>query len=361
MKSLKTIKLERTFILSLIIFSFCILNQNLTFAQEEMEGSKEEPRFSISGSADVYFRTNLNTSNDGTEGETVAPATSFANLPGFSLGMANIIGTYEADKSGVVVDLVFGPRGSDAVFASPLNSNSANIINQLYAYWNASDAVTFTIGNFNTFLGYEVISPTGNFNYSTSYMFSYGPFSHTGLKADFDFGNDFTGMLGILNPTDITEFNPTSDYFVGAQLGYKGFYLNALVGDEYTQIDITGGFDVSETYYLGINTTVTDAGGESDYGFWGVAMYNQITLSDVVALGVRFEYFNDTGGDYVFGLDIEDTSAIDITLSANINLGGLMLIPEIRLDSFSEDLVIDGPNSTGKSLSSFVVAAVYEF
>ena len=45
--------------------------------------------------------------------------------------------------------------------------------------------MTVTLGNFNTFLGYEVISPAANFNYSTSYMFSYGPFSHTGMKLDF--------------------------------------------------------------------------------------------------------------------------------------------------------------------------------
>ncbi|HAE72380.1 MAG TPA: porin, partial [Flavobacteriaceae bacterium] len=44
---------------------------------------------------------------------------------------------------------------------------TGNIVNQLYMYWNVSDKVTLTMGNFNTFLGYEVISPAANFNYST--------------------------------------------------------------------------------------------------------------------------------------------------------------------------------------------------
>ncbi|RQH20296.1 hypothetical protein D5R40_32140 [Okeania hirsuta] len=57
-----------------------------------------------------------------------------------------------------MADLVFGPRGSDAVFASPLYSNSAQIVNQLYAYWNVSENATLTMGNFNTFLGYEDLS-----------------------------------------------------------------------------------------------------------------------------------------------------------------------------------------------------------
>ena len=80
--------------------------------------------------------------------------------------MVNLIGAYEGEKVGFVADLVFGPRGEDAVFASPFyNANgSSNIVNQLYAYWNVSDKVKITLGNFNTFLGYEVISPTANFN-----------------------------------------------------------------------------------------------------------------------------------------------------------------------------------------------------
>ncbi len=329
-------------------------------AQDEV--NEEEPKFTVSGTADVYFRQNLNLDNaivyDNGTFATVAPATSFANLGGFALGMANIIGTYEGAKSGVVVDLVFGPRGSDAVFGSPLYSNSANIINQLYAYWNASDAVTLTIGNFNTFPGYEVISPTANFNYSTSYMFSYGPFSHTGLKADFDLGSDFTAMLAILNPTDVTEFNPTDDYFFGAQLGYKGVYLNALIGEDYTQIDLTAGWDISDAYYLGINATDTSIG--DDGGFYGLALYNQYAMSETFALGLRIEYFNDKLGDVALTSGIEDTNAIDITLSANIKAGNLTFIPEIRLDSASEEIFMDASGSS-KSLSSFVLAATYSF
>ena len=135
--------------------------------------------FTITGSVDVYYRANLNGTNNPDNAGTLAPGTSFANLPGFSLGMFNLVSAYEGEKVGFVADLGFGPRGADAVFASPA---PLNLVNQLYGYWNITDKVTATFGNFNTFLGYEVISPAANFNYSTSYMFSYGPFSHSGLK-----------------------------------------------------------------------------------------------------------------------------------------------------------------------------------
>ena len=83
-----------------------------TYAQEE----EPAPTFSVAGSIDTYFRSS-----------EAAPGTSFANLPGFSMGMANIIMSYEGEKSGFVADLVYGPRGADAVFNS---TGSANIVNQ---------------------------------------------------------------------------------------------------------------------------------------------------------------------------------------------------------------------------------------
>ena len=169
--------------------------------------AQEEPTFTILGSVDTYFRTNLSGgTNDAMDTiRTLAPTSSFANAPGFSLGMANLVMGYEGDKAGFIADLVFGPRGADAVFAS---GPALNIVNQLYAYYNVTDNFKLTLGNFNTFLGYEVISPTANFNYSTSYMFSYGPFSHTGLKADFTLSDKWSLAVAVMNPTDYTDFNP---------------------------------------------------------------------------------------------------------------------------------------------------------
>lgn len=324
------------------------------FAQEEVT----EKKLSITGSIDAYYRANLNAPND-LENWT-APGSSFANLPGFALGMANVVMSYEGEKTGFVADLVFGPRGTDAIFASPMYSATGNIINQLYAYWNVSESVTLTMGNFNTFLGYEVISPTANFNYSTSYLFSYGPFSHTGIKADIALSEDFSLMLGVFNDTDLTEFNPTGDYAFGAQLGYAGQYLNFLLDPSFTEIDFTGGFDLSDDFFLGINAaylSLEDDGG----GFSGVALYPQLATSDTFTIGLRGEYFVEDGAFGAIGSGVEDTSVFAATLTGSFAIDNLTIKPELRLDSASDDSFLDNDLATSKSLSSFVLAAIYSF
>lgn len=331
-----------------------------TFAQDEEEDTT--PKFTLSGSVDAYYRANLNSANSGPNYS--APGSSFANLPGFALGMANVIVGYEGEKVGFVADLVFGPRGTDAIFASPLYSATGNIVNQLYAYWNVSESVKLTFGNFNTFLGYEVISPVANFNYSTSYLFSYGPFSHTGLKADFALSEDFSLMLAVMNQTDLTEFNPTGLYAYGAQLGYSGQYLNFLADNGSFEVDFTGGFDLSDSFFLGINAAYFSGDEEDGIGdFAGVAIYPQLATSENFTIGLRGEYFAETDNFGAIGANDAngDASVLALTLTGSATIGDLMIKPEFRLDNASEDAFLDSDGNPIGSLSSFVLAAVYSF
>ena len=325
------------------------------FAQEEV--TEEKKSFTLSGSIDAYYRTNFTAPNGE---DAIAPGTSFANLDGFALGMANLVASYEGEKVGFVADLVFGPRGTDAIFNSPMYSQTGNIVNQLYAYWNVSESVKLTMGNFNTFLGYEVISPVANFNYSTSYLFSWGPFSHTGIKADIALSEDLSLMLGVFNNTDLTEFNGTGDYAAGAQVGYKGQYLNILYDPAFFEIDFTGGFDVSEEFFLGINAAYL-AGEDDSPGFMGAALYPQYGLTETFTLGLRTEYFMEDGNFGAIGTGLEDSSVFAATLTGSFEIDNLMIKPEIRLDSASEDAFIDNDRMASKSLGSFVLAAIYKF
>tara|TARA_B110000037_G_scaffold161103_1_gene181980 strand:+ start:1091 stop:2113 length:1023 start_codon:yes stop_codon:yes gene_type:complete len=334
--------------LLILVLSITLVNTSIVNAQDT-DTSEDTPSFNFSGTVDTYFRASFSE-------DPVAPGTSFANLNGFALGMANFIVSYEGEKSGFVADVVFGPRGTDAVFGS--SGNSSEMVNQLYAYYNIAEGVKITLGNFNTFLGYEVISPAANFNYSTSYMFSYGPFSHTGVKADFTLSDDISLMLGIFNQTDQTEANYDRYTAFGAQLGLYGQYINLLAGEDYFQLDYTGGFDLSDSFFMGINATTATLAG--DTGFAGVALYPQLTTSDSFAIGLRGEFFSETDG---FGALVSDGDAdnFSLTLTGSYTAGNFMFKPEFRLDSASSEIFAISPTETSDSLASFVMAMIYTF
>lgn len=380
-----------------LVFMGAILMSTAALAQDAPPTAEEEkkPTFSMAGSVDTYLHSSFKTTNPFMGGSS-GPSSSFADLKGFSLGMVNLIASYQGEKAGFVGDLVFGPRGQAAVFGT---ASGQAIVNQLYVYYKLTDKVTLNLGQFNTFLGYEVISPAINFHYSTSYLFSYGPFNHTGLRADFDFGNGFVGKLAIMNPTDIVEFNPVNTYTLGAQVGKSGdggsVYLNFLYGDQdgtldevdldadgvsagtLFQADVTASINLGETFSLGINTSyqTTATGEEFDINgdvvdtegdassFLGFALYPKLTLSENFALGLRAEYFSVKNYHLdIFGLDDNgDGSVMAFTLSGSYTTGGLIFIPEFRIDKTSEDSFFDSDDELTDFMPSLTLAAVYKF
>ncbi|MDB4297211.1 porin [Flavobacteriaceae bacterium] len=331
-----------------IILSALMLTGALTFAQDG--------KLTISGTVDVYGTVN-NIDGAGTPGLLVdAPQ----NATAFGLGMANTVFAYEAEKSGVVADLAFGPRAADAA--------SGSNINQLYAYYNVNDKLTVTAGQFNTFLGYEVISAAANFNYTVSYLFNAGPFTHVGVKADYAVNDDLSLMLAVTNPHgNFTTGYGEDDVQLGAQVGFKGQFLNFAYGsdgfgaNDQLYVDYTGGFDLSESIYLGINAAYSDSS-DTGSGYQGAALYLQGAVSETLSLGLRPEYFLATsnGGDSA-------VTALTFTASKQVD-NNLKVIAEARLDTAddlgglensSNDVTAAFPND--KEATTFTVAAVYSF
>jgi hypothetical protein len=318
------------------------------FAQEEAT----EKKLSITGSVDGYYQTYLTAPDD----QAPAFGTAFADQSGFAIGMANIIASYESGNVGAVLDLVTGPRGAGATFNSDIVDG---IVNQAYVYWNVSEGTTLTFGRWNTFLGYEVIAPAANFNYSCSYLFSSGPFSHVGLKADFALSDDVSLMLAITNPWDTNNTSFSGEYALGAQLGYSGQYLNLYYdsgnnGGLGFEIDYTGGFDLSDDFFLGINAAYNDNDGS---GFYGAALYPQLATSDSFSLGLRGELFGFHGD----GDDLPSVLGLTLTGSLVVE-DNLIIKPEIRLDSWSNSMpYIDNDGAASDNLAAVAIAAIVSF
>lgn len=332
-----------------IILSAIMLTGMLTFAQDG--------KLTVSGTVDVYSTTNFDNSIKAAPGLPLDSNDSSIDSEGINLGMANVVFAYEAGKSGVVADLAFGTR-ANAV--TTISGETTKAINQLYAYYNVNDKLTLTAGHFNTFLGYEVISPASNFNYSYSYLFNAGPFTHTGVKLDYAASEDLSFLLALTNPhNDTIAGSVAGHYQVGGQIGYKGQFLNIVYGavEDYPGaptdnifIDYTGGFDINETLYLGINAALFKSNdGDSDYA--GIALYIEKEFNDTFSLGLRSEYFEDRY--------LED--ALAFTLAANKKVTkNLNVVAELRYDDEEINYVKlnGGIKDTNTALT---LAAVYSF
>ena len=132
----------------------------------------------------------------------------------------------------------------------------------------------------------------------------------------------------------------------------------SLSDDALFQIDLTTGWDLTETFYLGLNSTYQDTEG---VGFYGAALYPQLSLSENFEIGIRAEYFKELdGGAIVYDAD---TSVTAFTLTGSYQTGGLIIKPELRLDSVSDDYpaFLDGDLQPQNNLASFLVAAIYAF
>lgn len=332
-------------------------------AQDTVKTTSDSPLV-IYGSADAYYKYDFSGHPN--------IGTSFAtDQNSFSIGMLDLGLKKKVGKAAFVGEVSFGPRGQYQSIpngdGNPANGINSFHIQNLYVSYDVTDSFNLTGGYFGTFVGYEVIAPTGNFNYSTSYLFTAGPFQNAGVKATFTISPAASLMVGVFN--DQWNVYSTTTYSAagvpsygkintfGAQLmlaPVKGWtaYLNLLTGPTSgTIVDLTTAYQITDAFKLGLNAASKTGSGAANYK--GAALYPQLAVAKTVTLGLRGEYFKQ---DFTGGTDITA-----LTLTANIKSGPLTFIPEVRLDNGKTTIFTDKNGAASKSASQFLLAAVYAF
>jgi len=338
-------KLILTFIVLLLYASSLTV-----LAQDE-----DSPGLTISGSVDTYYKYDFS-------GQSQI-GTSFAGAQNsIGIGMVDLAISQTWGKASFVGEIAFGPR-ADASAPGPVQN--------LYISYAFNNLISVTGGFMGTFIGYEVISPAANFNYSTSYLFSNGPFQNGGVKVDFTFSDRVGLMLGVFNNFD-SYTNDDSGLDLGAQLylmPVEGWdlYLNFVTSDDSgTEVDITTTYQAGDRLLIGLNAAKRTRGNlfVEDEGeginFTGVAAYLNYSISDPVAIGLRYEYFHDDNG-VILGTESESSNVNALTFSGNIHAGPITLIPEYRIDLASMDIFSTNSGAASSSASQIVIAAVYAF
>jgi hypothetical protein len=330
-----------------------MLTSSIGFAQDVAETAPKSTPLEISGSGDLYYKYDFSKTGN-------IPTSFGTDQNSVSLGMLDIALKKTTGKASFVGEVSFGPRGQ---YQSIPNGDATDVnsfhIQNLYATYAFTDKFSMTAGYMGTYIGYEVISPVANFHYSTSYLFTNGPFQNAGIKANYKISDKFGAMLGLFNDSwNKYNADPAKGLnAIGGQLSYSSggtsAYLNFMDGSvSGTIFDLTASFQLSEKFKLGLNAA--DYSNEGDVGYTGAALYPSYALTDAFALGLRAEYFKYKEGS-------GDLDVTAFTLSGNYKVGGFAIIPELRLDSVSEDVFVDSDMMDTKSASQFLLAVVYGF
>jgi len=318
----------------------------------------------ITGSVDAYFRYNFPNPIDGGTNNF----TSFTNSQNsFQLGMASIRADHSFGKASGTVDLGFGPRAEEFSYGDP-NHPTLFAVKQAYLSYAISDKFKLTMGKWMTHIGYELTDAYLNRNYSMDYMFSYGPFSHTGLKADVGLGAKSALMIGVANTTDVVaeagsrryalaQFSTgTPDDKFKTYLNFQGSYGGTF---STSQFDLVLTNTVTDKFSMGYNGTVQSVKGkkEASASWWGSALYFTVDPTSSFGITVRAEYFDNKKA--VVGAPA--TSIFDVTLSPNFKVGNLTIIPELRLDAAKDAVFQKNDTSPAKSTFTGLLAATYHF
>jgi hypothetical protein len=339
--------LKKILTASISVFAF--------LATDAQTDSTKKATTTFSGFVDTYYRYCLADAPGKTNN-----LTSFTNAHNnFELGMASVRIDHSIGKVAATADLGFGRRAQEFSYN---DGGSLALLKQLFITYAASDKVKFTFGKWATHIGYELVDPIGNRNYSMSYGFSYGPFFHTGIRTDIALGGKSAFMVGVANTTDYTTTsNPTK--FVLAQFSTATkndkikAYFNFQGGGGVTQFNIVATATLSSKWSMDYDGSIqrTKANGISS-DWKSNALYLNFDPTNKFGLTLRGDYFIDRKANPVIGGNM-----FAATLSANIKIYRLTIIPEIRSDSGDQLLFSKGDGSSTKTVGSFIFAAVYKF
>lgn len=318
--------------------------------------STKKASTTISGFADAYYRYNFSDAPGKTNN-----LTSFTNSQNsFELGMASIRVDHSIGKVSATADLGFGKRAQEFSYN---DAGSTTSIKQLYLSFAASDKVKFTMGKWATHVGYELVDAPANRNYSMSYGFSYGPFFHTGLKADISLGGKSAMMIGVADPTDYTGTTSSTKYVLaqfstGSKNDKVKAYLNFQAGGGVTQYNLVATAVLASKWNMAYDGSLQSTKAAGVTSSWkSHAVYLNFDPSSTVGITLRQDYFDDRK---VNPISI-DGKVFATTLSVNVKVEKLIIIPELRFDNANQTVFSKGDGSLTKNTGSFILAAVYKF
>jgi len=228
-------------------------------------------------------------------------------------------------------------------------------------------------GKFATLAGAELITSPSNKNYSRAWMFGWGPYTHTGVRATYVANDKVTLIAGLNNGWDqvssttsskTTELGLTltpSGMFSLATSYYMGKEAGAAVGTR-RYLDMVGTITASDKlnfvfdYGNGSQEDAVTVGSKAKWT--ALALYANYQLNDAWRASYRHETFNDPDS-FRTGLAQKlnsNTATVGYAVTKSMELRG-----EVRLDKSSINAFLPANGPAKDDQTSYAVQAVYQF
>jgi hypothetical protein len=259
------------------------------------------------------------------------------------------------------------------------NPNSFDIIQGFVQY--VGGPVTVIAGKYVTLAGAEVIAPTGNTNFSRSFLFYAEPLTHTGIRATFALSDTLSVIGGINNGWNYTSLSTSGSKTGEVGLAWAPIKAFALAAQAYIGKDPV--FDAQRTIFDAVATyNATDAltfilsfdwgkqeqhiSGDPDFDWNGLAFYTNYAISDQWRVSLRLEYLDDQEG-FVTGTGIAQTLKEGTITFGYAPVKSFELRMEARYDTstqptFVRTLSADGAaDSLASNQTGFALQGIYKF
>lgn len=335
----------------------------------------------LSGYVDVSY-TNLSGSGlftSGTANRVFDRERNSANLQMVDLSIA-----YQPkDGIGAFVQLSAG-NDADVIAAAGTRNDDQFDVQEAYLQF-AKGPFTLVTGKFATLHGAEVIESHANVNFSRSILFGYAiPFTHTGLRLNYDPGKTVKFSVGVNNGWDVVkESAATNRATNGEHADGKTFEFSVtatpikplilmatvMTGDEAGAVvgrrdllDVVVTYNRTDKLAFIVNYDYAKQEGavvaSADAKWSGLAGYVTYKINDKWRVAGRAEYFDDKNG-YRTGVVQkwkENTLTLAYAPSKNTELRGEVRYDFSNVNSFAQTSGTPRDNQT-----SFGLQAIYKF
>jgi len=317
--NIKEDEMRKTIKLFSFLASFVIAGAFSQALAQTAAATPAAPTVVVGGMVDTYFAYDFTHQTAGTTG--LGTGYFYNNVDSsYTMGLAEAKVTATQGPASAHLVLAYGQEGALALGAAP----GIDVLQAYVSY--TSGQWTFNAGKFVTWMGYEVIESSSNWNYSHSLLFGTLPFWHTGMSVNFAPSSSF-GITGYV--VDGINTNTTPSSVIGKEYGLEF----AITPNSMWTITLNGMFgpaDQPGTVPLGISNDLAWTGeaivvykpdsmwsfaldaemgstalpaaftAPSSLSYWGIALYGRDQIASDFAIALRLEDLNDAD-DSVLG------------------------------------------------------------